>query len=151
VEGLCVVVGKRAVVGAGANGGLHAVADDRRVLQVVGDDWFRTGHVLGIDSRAESGYTINIFRETGAGALVDRWSRRTIMIVADTAIALATLVLVPAFAGTERCSGVEYLHERRTGNGSVGIADRRSIRRCLWSKAVDIVEKSCREAANLYD
>ena len=32
-----------------------------------------------------------------AGALVDRWSRRTIMIVADTAIALATLVLAVLF------------------------------------------------------
>ena len=32
-----------------------------------------------------------------AGALVDRWSRRTIMIVADTAIALATLVLAALF------------------------------------------------------
>ena len=42
-----VVVGKRAVVGAGANGGLRAVVDDRRVLQVVSDDWLRTGHVLG--------------------------------------------------------------------------------------------------------
>jgi len=32
-----------------------------------------------------------------AGALVDRWSRRTIMIVADTAIALATLALAVLF------------------------------------------------------
>jgi DHA3 family macrolide efflux protein-like MFS transporter len=33
-----------------------------------------------------------------AGALVDRWNRRIIMIVADAAIALATLVLVYLFA-----------------------------------------------------
>src|SRR5512141_2541066 len=33
-----------------------------------------------------------------AGALVDRWNRRVIMIVADAAIALATVVLVYLFA-----------------------------------------------------
>ena len=32
-----------------------------------------------------------------AGALVDRWSRKTVMLVADTAIALATLVLAVLF------------------------------------------------------
>jgi MFS family permease len=33
-----------------------------------------------------------------AGALVDRWNRRAVMIVADTAIALATLLLAALFA-----------------------------------------------------
>src|SRR5215208_2667421 len=33
-----------------------------------------------------------------AGALVDRWNRRVIMIVADGAIAVSTLVLVYLFA-----------------------------------------------------
>ena len=33
-----------------------------------------------------------------AGALVDRWNRRIIMIVADTSIALATLLLIYLFA-----------------------------------------------------
>ena len=32
------------------------------------------------------------------GALVDRWSRRTIMMASDTAVALATLMLAVAFA-----------------------------------------------------
>lgn len=39
-----------------------------------------------------------IFISPFAGALVDRWNRRIVMIVADAAIALATLVLVVIFA-----------------------------------------------------
>jgi MFS transporter, DHA3 family, macrolide efflux protein len=38
-----------------------------------------------------------------AGTLVDRWNRRAIMIVADSAIALSTVVLIALFA-TERIS-----------------------------------------------
>jgi len=43
-------------------------------------------------------YIPMVFLSPFAGALVDRWSRRTVMIVADSSIALATLLLAALFA-----------------------------------------------------
>lgn len=51
----------------------------------------------------------NVFLSPVAGTLIDRWNRRTVMIVADSGIALATLVLIGVFAAGEARLWIIYL------------------------------------------
>lgn len=60
----------------------------------------------------------NVFLSPVAGPLIDRWNRRTVMIVADSGIALATLVLIGVFAAGAAQPWIIYLVMlvRATGN-----------------------------------
>jgi DHA3 family macrolide efflux protein-like MFS transporter len=51
----------------------------------------------------------NVFLSPVAGTLVDRWNRRTVMLVADSGIALATLALIGVFAAGEARPWIVYL------------------------------------------
>lgn len=51
----------------------------------------------------------NVFLSPVAGTLIDRWNRRTVMLVADSGIALATLALIAVFAAGEARPWVIYL------------------------------------------
>jgi DHA3 family macrolide efflux protein-like MFS transporter len=51
----------------------------------------------------------NVFLSPVAGTLVDRWNRRTVMLVADSGIALATLALMGVFAAGEARPWIVYL------------------------------------------
>ena len=51
----------------------------------------------------------NVFLSPVAGALIDRWNRRTVMLVADSGIALATLALIGVFAAGEARLWMIYL------------------------------------------
>lgn len=51
----------------------------------------------------------NVFLSPVAGTLIDRWNRRTVMIVADGGIALATLALIGVFAAGEARPWIIYL------------------------------------------
>lgn len=51
----------------------------------------------------------NVFLSPVAGTLIDRWNRRTVMIVADGGIALATLALIGVFAAGEAQPWIIYL------------------------------------------
>jgi len=51
----------------------------------------------------------NVFLSPVAGTLIDRWNRRTVMLVADSGIALATLALIGVFAVGEACPWIIYL------------------------------------------
>lgn len=75
-----------------------------------------------------------------AGALVDRWNRRVIMIVADTAIALATVLLVYLFAAGHiqvwhiyalvaiRSLGGAFHHPAMTSSTSLMVPDKHLAR-----------------------
>jgi DHA3 family macrolide efflux protein-like MFS transporter len=51
----------------------------------------------------------NVFLSPVAGTLIDRWNRRTVMLVADSGIALATLALIGVFAAGEAQPWIIYL------------------------------------------
>ena len=51
----------------------------------------------------------NVFLSPIAGTLIDRWNRRTVMLVADAGIALATLALIGVFAAGEAQPWIVYL------------------------------------------
>ncbi len=51
----------------------------------------------------------NVFLSPVAGALIDRWNRRAVMLVADGGIALATLALIGVFAAGEARPWIIYL------------------------------------------
>lgn len=51
----------------------------------------------------------NVFLSPIAGPLIDRWNRRTVMLVADGGIALATLALIGIFAAGEARPWIIYL------------------------------------------
>lgn len=51
----------------------------------------------------------NVFLSPVAGTLIDRWNRRTVMLVADSGIALATLALIGVFAAGEARTWMIYL------------------------------------------
>ena len=57
-----------------------------------------TDSAVVLSVAAMMAYVPMVFLSPFAGALVDRWSRRRVMIVADSGIALATAVLVLLFA-----------------------------------------------------
>jgi DHA3 family macrolide efflux protein-like MFS transporter len=50
----------------------------------------------------------NVFLSPVAGTLIDRWNRRIVMLVADSLIALATLVLIGVFAAGEARTWIIY-------------------------------------------
>jgi len=51
----------------------------------------------------------NVLLSPLAGPLIDRWNRRTVMLVADSGIALATLALIGVFAAGEARPWIIYL------------------------------------------
>lgn len=51
----------------------------------------------------------NVFLSPIAGTLIDRWNRRTVMLVADGGIALATLGLIAVFAAGEARPWIIYV------------------------------------------
>ena len=51
----------------------------------------------------------NVLLSPVAGTLIDRWNRRTVMLVADSGIALATLALIGVFAVGEAQPWIVYL------------------------------------------
>jgi DHA3 family macrolide efflux protein-like MFS transporter len=51
----------------------------------------------------------NVILSPIAGTLIDRWNRRTVMLVADSGVALTTLVLIGIFAGGEVQPWIIYL------------------------------------------
>jgi len=57
-----------------------------------------TGSATVLATATLVGVPPNVFLAPVAGVLVDRWSRRTIMIASDAAVALATLALAAVFA-----------------------------------------------------
>jgi DHA3 family macrolide efflux protein-like MFS transporter len=57
-----------------------------------------TGSAAVLAAATTAALLPNIFLSPVAGALVDRWNRRTVMMVADSLIALATLGLIVLFA-----------------------------------------------------
>ena len=61
----------------------------------------------------------NVFLSPLAGTLIDRWNRRTVMLVADSGIALATLVLIGVFAAGEARPWIIYLLMLVRATGSV--------------------------------
>lgn len=61
----------------------------------------------------------NVFLSPVAGALIDRWNRRTVMLVADSGIALATLALIGVFAAGEARLWMIYLAMLARATGGV--------------------------------
>jgi DHA3 family macrolide efflux protein-like MFS transporter len=61
----------------------------------------------------------NVFLSPVAGTLIDRWNRRTVMLVADSGIALATLVLIGVFAAGQAQPWIIYLVMLVRATGSV--------------------------------
>ena len=51
----------------------------------------------------------NVFLSPIAGTLIDRWNRRKVMLVADSGVALATLVLMGVFAAGEARPWIIYV------------------------------------------
>jgi DHA3 family macrolide efflux protein-like MFS transporter len=58
----------------------------------------KTGSATVLATASMVGLLPNVFLSPFIGALVDRWDRRRIMIIADSAIALATVLLAVLFA-----------------------------------------------------
>ena len=67
-----------------------------------------TDSAVVLSLAAMMAYIPMVFLSPFAGALVDRWSRRTVMIIADSGIALATVVLAILFA-TDRAQ-IPYIY-----------------------------------------
>jgi len=61
----------------------------------------------------------NVLLSPVAGTLIDRWNRRTVMLVADSGIALATLGLIAVFAAGEAKIWMIYLAMLMRATGGV--------------------------------
>ena len=61
----------------------------------------------------------NVFLSPLAGALIDRWNRRTVMFVADGGIALVTLALIVVFAAGQAHPWIIYLAMLARATGGV--------------------------------
>ncbi|MEL7674811.1 MAG: MFS transporter [Chloroflexota bacterium] len=61
----------------------------------------------------------NLLLSPVAGTLIDRWNRRTVMFVADSGIALATLALIAVFAAGEARPWMIYLAMLARATGGV--------------------------------
>jgi DHA3 family macrolide efflux protein-like MFS transporter len=61
----------------------------------------------------------NVFLSPIAGTLIDRWNRRTVMLVADSGIAVATVILIGVFAAGEVHPWIIYLTMLVRAVGSV--------------------------------
>lgn len=79
----------------------------------------RTGSATVLATASLVGFLPQVLLGPVAGTLVDRWSRRATMILADTAIAVATFVLVALFARGLVTTGWIYalLFVRSLGGG----------------------------------